>query len=500
MNHDKSSAFGKVLLGFASIALIVAVFAATFERSRQRDLRPSDDNIWFYMTGAELRNPARAEAVRKIVLDEVTPRAASEEGAKRFIMRVEYKENYYAHSVLLGLVNPPAGEAARSGVLPYADAISEGTLKVTAAAAIISLILLIAGLAVTRRVYFLTAAAFAMVVLAVAPRFSSAGNFILFESLDPSVFSGNLVRFLINPGEQFLIFGFTPRNYLFLLTLVVFAWRWAGMWAASYWFAAALLIVHLSLGALFIAILVAIDLLLRREQFLRLHIVAPLAFAAVFWASRESLWEYLNPSLKAVMPVIVGLFAVVALIGFQILGRRLRNHPLMTGVPKWLQPLQKRPAYQSDALIISVGWLVLLPITYAISASMDPVVAKYFWAQLNARLYALLYPAIVFAIMLWAIQKYSPKLDQRPWLTPLACGAIALAFILQAPRESEPYSNFREGMRGVAQASLNPISGPITIGDEAVIYFAASRQIEGDVPALTDVLSGAKAPATTESK
>lgn len=500
MNLNKVPAVRNAFLALASIALIIAVFAATFERSRQRDLRPSDDNIWFYMTGAELRNPASAETVRNIVLNDVIPRTASEEGAKRFIMRVEYNENYYAHSVLLGLVNPPADTAARNGVLPYADAISEGTLNVTAVAAIISLTLLIAGLVVTRRAYFLTAAAFAMVILALAPLFSSAGNFILFESLDPAIFGVNLVRFLINPGEQFLIFGFTPRNYMFLLTLVVFAWRWAGMWAASYWFAAALLIVHLSLGALFIAILVAIDLLLRREQFLRLHIVAPLAFAAVFWAGRESLWEYLTPSLKVVMPVLVGLFALVALIGFQILGRRLRNHPLMTSVPKLLQPLQKQPSYLSDAAIISVGWLVLLPITYAISASMDPVVAKYFWAQLNARLYALLYPAIVFAIMLWAFHKYALKLDQRPWIAPLACGAVAIAFLLQAPRAAEPYAKFREGMRIVAQASLNPITGPITIGDEAVIYFAASRQIEGDVPALTDVLSGTEAPATAASK
>src|ERR671923_1458726 len=40
-------------LGLAGAFLLLAVYACGFLTTRAQDLRPSDDNIWLYVTGAE---------------------------------------------------------------------------------------------------------------------------------------------------------------------------------------------------------------------------------------------------------------------------------------------------------------------------------------------------------------------------------------------------------------------------------------------------------------
>ncbi|MDX2235655.1 MAG: hypothetical protein NW200_14245 [Hyphomonadaceae bacterium] len=467
----------------AGLLFVTLVYLAGFFETRARDLRASDDNIWLYMTAAELREPARAEGVRRIILEEIPRHAASPEIVTRFEQRAGYRENYFAFSWLMSAVSVAHSSPGQAALPGYADAISTVTLTTTTLSAVIALLLLIAGLGATGRATYPLAAGITLIVIGALSGVVEPGSFVLFERTDPAVAIDNLWKFTVNPGDQFTLFGFTPRSYLFLLTLVVFAFRWRGWWAASYWAAVPLIFVHQSLAALFIALLVGVDCVLRRSMLIRPAVATAIAAAGLVWAARETLWNYVSPTAAAAAPFAVA--AALALYGWSVyaLGRAVRSGrtPFLLKSPAFLAPLTRLHPALGDLVVIGAVWVFTLPVSYAITLTLDPVIAKYFWAQIGGRLYSLIYPGLIFAALVVALERLR-VVDRRPYIVAVAVGLAALAPAWSLASTRYDYTAFRAAMRDVADLIDRPIGEAINFRQEAAVYMAAARELDTGEP------------------
>jgi hypothetical protein len=286
----------------------------------------------------------------------------------------------------------------------------------------------------------------------------------------------NIMAFIANPSGQFSIFGFSPRSILFMLALLVFAWRWCGWWRASYLLTLLLAFIHQSMAALLLTTVLCIDVVIRPRTLVRADVLPWALLAGGVFAWRESLWRYILPGEEArsLWLALAGMVVLSVAVAVLFLTRsRLRT---------WRRGLSLRlsvlPTCVSDSVLLFVGWLITLPIGYLLARHVGLLEGTYFWYQIHARLLALYQPVIMFGVATWLLMRYRLLAGNRQ-LVVVALVTVSIALLaMYAARTSVDSEPFLSGMEHLALRTEYSIQGPPTFDNEAVIYMAMARTLD----------------------
>ena len=467
--------------------MIVAVFVSGFMRNSLDDLRASDDNIWLYLIGLEMDKPELGKALDRQLLAAADERAANTEARTRFKMRASYSGNYFAISWILGKVAQWRDSGSITDLEKYGRAVGRAFIIGTAITAGLTLLLLLGGILATGRPQLMVGLALAMFAMGIAwlpPWPLPTSNFWLFGDQNHGRMVENFLSFLADPGPGFVIFGFTPRSFFFVLTLLVFAWRWRGWWFGAYVLALALVFVHESYAALLLATMVATDLWFRPKLFQRLPVLLTVLATFAVCIRRETLWPYILPYWQRFSIGTVALALVVVLLllaaGWAIL---LRTHKVRPGLflPNW------SPA-RIDCLSLAVIWLLTAPIFLVASQYVSHLQGTYFWYQFDGRLLALYEPVIIFGLIAGLVERYWPAIQRHALASIFGGWAIAIVVVVIAAAPGFSIKPFLSEMRAVALRMDQPISTPLGPQVEAPIYLAMVRAIEGHPEQLSTLL------------
>ncbi|MFQ5915449.1 MAG: hypothetical protein ACE5JS_19950 [Nitrospinota bacterium] len=129
-------------------------------------------------------------------------------------------------------------------------------------------------------------------------------------------FSRNFLSAFFYPGSTYGMFGPTPRNNLTLLVLGVGALRLSGRPELSYWFTLPAVLMHRQQGALLLASLLAMDILLRPRILIRPFSFVPAALALAYFAYFETFWQMVG--LRTEHYFLLGI-SLLALVGLEVI-------------------------------------------------------------------------------------------------------------------------------------------------------------------------------------
>lgn len=406
-------------LAVALACLLAFVLALGAHLAGQaEDLRPSDDNLWMYYAGTNLAHWDRGERLNAQLVSELKAAGASDYIVRRAILRTGYASNMVVTAGTLYTAGRAShwlrGEDASYDRI-IGDAVQFGYLAVFCLAAALALAV-VAGL---RRLDIALAALLSIATAIGLSALSDPGFFILFRVRELGPHIANTWAFLLNPGPQFSMFGFTPRNTVYVLSLAVLALRARGWYGLAYAAVLPLAFVHQSVGALMFALLAGLDALLRPQVFRRPAVSVPAAGFVLLLALRENLWEVIGVGGRVGALAIAGLLALAA-FGWLLRGRVLAAH---AAIRRWVERVGE---LEADGLVLAAGFVLTYPVVYLIVPHVDQFTMVHFWGQLHARIWAQIQPWLLF-IAWWAVLRRQDAGRLRRAVPALAVLALCLA-------------------------------------------------------------------------
>lgn len=483
-------------------ALCLCLFAATgFWHQGQSGLYPDDDNLWLYFLSRKIAEPVKGRDLEEAVISFAQTRNAVKHSIARLEMRRDYGLNYalpvIAWNRLQNFVSPPKNTA------DYPTYLGTTVTLMFAATAGVAWLMLLVVLVFLRDRRFVAAAALGLGVVALLSLMpNEVPSMVLMGVTNPLAALKNLVCFILNPRHGFSVFSFTPRNYLSVLAVALFALRWSGVGARwLYLLLLPMFGVHSSLTLLLLVHLVALDLF-RRRAVLRDPIVLLLiatGFGYGLW--RETLW----PTVAGSVFIQAALAAFFALLAFAIWSK----HPLgwIRGLwpraSQWLDLsgkwLFQRSPWGGDLLLIAAFWAAsFLPVAL-ISLFMSDLQNIYFWHQLHGRAIGLLQPVFFFGTAMYLVTRF----PACRWTMIVAVLALvwSLGFVHQNRSRSPLWDSFaQEAQRlEIALSGHLPDRKDVLVPEgfvfsEALTYYALGQMLTLNVDRRDDLWRTARAP------
>lgn len=407
------------LLAIALACLLAFVLAVAAHLTGQaEDLRPSDDNLWMYYAGTNLAHWDRGERLNAQLVSELKAAGASDYIVRRAILRTGYASNMAVTAGTLYTAGRVShwlrGEGASYDKV-IGDAVQFGYLGLFCLAAAAALAIV----ASLRRLDIALAALLSIATAIGLTALSDPGFFILFRVRELGPHIANTWAFLLNPGPQFSMFGFTPRNTVYLWSLAVLALRARGWYGLAYAAVVPLAFVHQSVGALMFALLAGSDAVLRPHIFRRPAVFVPVGGFALLLALRENIWEVIG------LRGGVAALAVAGLLAIALLGWVLRRHVLAAHAAI-RRRVERVGELEADGLLLAAGFVLTYPVVYLIVPHVDQFTMVHFWGQLHARIWAQIQPWLLF-IAWWAVLRRQDAGRLARAVPALAVLAVCLA-------------------------------------------------------------------------
>ncbi len=428
------------------IALItVVIFFLGFARMFDAAFRGGDDTTYFYQMAVEQFHPGESAPLHK----EIRNYLAQQDHSEFLLRRWDFRVNNATHYLVMNTAIYGASRIVRlfaDGVrFDYALIISLSValgviVGAFIAAAVLRWVIVGSHDPISASGVALGMAIIATVSLLPLPAslsnpFGPSFGALAGENVAATMSFGDSIAYLVKiflaGGAEYSVFGFTPRSQVFLIGLAVFLLRWRNAWLASYGLAAMLSLFHHSMGGLFFAWLIAIDVIVRPQIF-DLRIIALSAVVLGSALARGTILADLRLWPFVVMSVL--LFGFIALVWFA--RRRQLNFPLYDSLERrFIIPCRNRlnrlGLIGSDLTVGISLCLMIIPIAIVMNRVGDPYSAAVFWSDLVVRSLAMLQPAFFVGLTILAVRWAYTRTGWDPkWF----CGAVlCLAMVVAMP-------------------------------------------------------------------
>jgi hypothetical protein len=466
-----------------AVLIVVIGFARTFNYA----FRGNDDTIWLYLTGLELVHPEAAASRHEAIRSYLPSQPNGAEALRRWDLRMNYRANYVLPSALIytasRIIKPVVDMFEANYALFVTLALALGVVlsAIVAVSVLRWAILSCDSAAASFGTVLGLAAIAALVVLPEDPLKNLA------DTGGPLQSFGHLIRLFFVTGPEPSIFGYTPRSQFYLCAVAVFLLRWHGFRTAAYVLAILLALVHQSMAGLFLALLIALDLIARPQIFDR-KITAIAVLGVVVMFGRETLFSTLG-----LWPAVGGLTIVALAIGAGVVAHRYGMR-----LPGWapfdrrvLAPMRRRAdrlgPIGSDLVIAFALWLLTLPLALIAVRLVDPASAYHFWGEIHPRVLMLLHPAAFVGIAILAVGWLEANLViDRRWLYATVVVVAALAATPAAVQAITHYDAglLRAGRMLNQYNSLvgKPLPASLDVQTrEAALYYAIAVDIDSEM-------------------
>lgn len=497
------AARGRFCWSSVLIALCLCLFAATgFWFQAVQGLRPDDDTLWLYYASRKVDDPTKGRDLENAIIAAAQAHNASEESIKSLEIRRDYWLNYalpvYSWNWLQAVL--PAVES----VAKYPQYLGRTVPLMFAVSAGIAWLILIGVLVYLRDRRMLTAAALAVGVIALLsllPKIASTQILMIMKW--PELFIKNFILMWINPSYPFNIFGYTPRNYLAVLVIALFALRWSGVGVRwIYLFLLPFFTIHSSLAFLLLVQIIVLDLIRKRSLLRDWVIISLFAIGFTYGIWRETLWVNVASSffIQAAIFVLFMVF-LLAIWVKDPLGWVQRWFP---GVSQWLSTtgtwLSRRSPWTGDLTLIVVFWVAILPVVLLISRFTSYAQNYNFWYQLHGRAIGLFEAVFYFGAALILVTHF------RTFHWNMAVAAIAMlwsvGFVYKDRSAPLPWNKYAAQVQSIETA----LSAHEGLGsskgfeyDHGIVYYALGQMLTLHNDRLDDLQWNVQDSAATRS-
>lgn len=406
----------------------------------------SEDNLLFYMMGLNLIAADQLAAMADQAIAFYTTNGADPHA----LLRLEFRKTYLNEFPLPGAIYLAIGrtylelfEASRN---LYPLFLSQTIVFGLTVAVTLSVISVTALTWLSRRPWHLWALAATVTLFALSefvPINANSFATLLVNDSFGGVIS-HLGQLLVRPGPQFSPLGFTPRSHFALLMIAVFALRWANRYDVGYLIILVLSFVHLSTSALILLTLLIVDAFIRPHIFARKKLLTIVALTIAVVMSRQTMWQLLGDS----WPVLAAVGVFCGLVGIAIWKSPAVQSKLAAPFG-WLGPVRRkiigRNKITADLRVLSLGWLITFIILYGIIAVFDPFepLSKfYFWGRLHGRTAAVLWPSVIFGVIILLKVKVA---RQWPITQKLKFAVIGVSILAAAVVVTPAVQTVRDG-------------------------------------------------------
>lgn len=409
-----------------AVIVIAILFLTGFAQMFNRSFGRGDEDLYFYRLSVGMFNSAAVAPLYEQVADYLGKQDNATIPVRRWNLQVAYSNNY----LLMNTTVHVASLGVRSFLSPinatYALYMSLSlALGVIAMALIAFAIFRWAVLAIDdSRWAAATALGIAAMLLTSLASFPPLDNFfgsagwgmidkpasaVRFSASAAGIWASitGLVKTFFVAGQEYSIFGYSPRSQVYLIGLGVFLLRWKGFIAASYALILVIALVHQSAASLMLLVFLCIDIALRPSRFNR--VVIALVAAGFLLMARDTLLQTLN-----LWPVFIALAVLVALgavIGFAARTRAPQlyhrvDDAILTPLRHWSE---QRGPVASDLAAGGVLVIALMAIAIVMNVVGDAYSALVFWSWLPVRTMMIFQPAVFVAaaaLLLRYLERY----------------------------------------------------------------------------------------------
>lgn len=395
-----------------ALALLLALVLG-FWLQLQKGMAADDDNLWLYYLTQKLTQTELATSYEQQIIDYARAKDASAESLARLEMRRDYGANYIlpiSFGTALSWVWPaPADHGA------YSDYLARFMTTLFSLQTLLALLVVMAVVSKLDNKQLKQAVLWGALALVAASLLPLDRASVYMVNDD---FWSNLGRFLLFPSTPYSVFGYTPRNTATLLLLAVMLLRWDNKTKAAYLLLLPCYLVHSSLTLLVALHLLAIDMLLHRQNLRQPVTLLAILVGLGYGASRETLWAYVS---NQPMVLLAGGFIFAALFSLMVyvkLPTKLENMQMQTPTP-W-----------RDIMVLAMLWgSSFLVYDHIIRPHLPEQQIIYFWGQVHGRLLAALQPMLFVGISFALLGLRAKKRATMPYATPffiLLCFGVSL--------------------------------------------------------------------------
>lgn len=418
-----------------ALLLCTALWGAIFLRMADKAIGIDKDQLYLYVCGLEIKEPAAHDRQLELIRQLVSI-SASEHLIYRATMRAGYCNNYPFTSLSMYA----AGEVERH--LNIADPTKDFPKFIssslwwgmTLSGAILGVLCLICVFWAARDALML--ASFAAVgIAALLYVFVPSPNLSWMLHHAPPVKIVTLPNTLLlslhswlNPSPAFSPFSIFPRCLCAMLAFAAFTLRWSGREAAAYWVPIVVSFVHQSEAPILLAVMIWCHLLINPASLFRAACLVPICLNVLVIVLRERMLSLMG------FPKLTILLVAAAIICLAILalGVPASRAALKAGwkiIDRWRERIYGRfSAPFTEAAIIFSLWLVVLLICYAFRRDTFPRVI-YLWSELPSRYVGLFQLTVIAGLTypVWlAVVRMGPRVNQAA-LGMASCVVVALA-------------------------------------------------------------------------
>ncbi|MCG8560117.1 MAG: hypothetical protein MI824_09970 [Hyphomicrobiales bacterium] len=452
-------------------------------------LKVQDDQMYLLFLSLRYDDPERAERLANLGHSAIEKRAENSRLIERSRLRWLYRDNYVGHLYLVY-----AGTLATASVIggqvdaTFSETVAWGMSLGMLTASLLAGLLVV--FALLRAADPLLALAVAIVaVIACYQSFIDLGashkifgnvaegqSFIFFRTIS------QIFLIILDPGKSTFLFGATPRSVFVLVLLAMFVLRWKSHFSLSYLMFFPMILFHQSQAGLFLFGIVVLDLVLRPTVLLRPFNIGAIGLVAAVFFWRERLWEVVGAGLGPVEIGLIMLLPALALIrrirvavvmGYRNVSAMLR----LRFLDRFLVWLREQDIVVSDLVMLSLGWLGFLMLTWAGNQFATAVQSDFFWNHIAGRVLGLIHPIVLTAICYLLLRHLAARQSAKSvltWGVSTACLLSVPVVALNLPNAliSDVVSRNIEKMRQLEhRAERDPIE--VYRGQDEVRYYHA---------------------------
>ena len=488
--------------------IVLVIGISSYLPNSIQGIRGTDDNLLFYMTGLNLFHAEKLDSLNQQAIDFYKKNGASDHA----MVRLNMHRNFLNEYVLPGAVLYGVSRSFKSIFDPVPDGypmfLAQTFVFGLFFKFLIVLGLLLAVFAMIRRRLFVWALVMTLALVGMSNLMPvNHNNFatILWHNEIGEMFR-HLVELTVRPSTQFSSLSFPPRSNVALLLVGVFALRWSGKHFCAYLSAFFLSLLHLGTSGLVLALMVAMDILLRPSLFRRPEIAGVIGVAAISLAIRESMFVLIVGKQALIAAGIIA--AMILLAGMTVWFFKRRGAELSGLAGPYLRlrtRLLGRGTVAADLIVIAVLWVSSLIVVFVLLDEFHAFTvweAFYFWSRVNGRVLMVLHPTLIFGLCLlgsgWLLTRF-PNFRRRAATLMPAFAVVPMVTLIGYAVSTTGSTNvlhrvandlFKAERYVQAQTMPQFTSEKINqLGSaELVLYYAISKTVDGRTNILGQVM------------
>ena len=467
----------------------------------QRYLNINDDNLYLYTTSLRAADREQARRLDELILAEYEQAGASENLIFRYELRADHAYNYLVLTGSLALAQRIFAPVAHASGPEFADHLAKALLLGVVLPGVLAAVVTVVAMGSLQCRIILGAFALALAFMffvdsSLVDRGYERVMGASVPAATPALLDGKesiIERTfwqLARPRHGFTVFGFLAKAHLWLMLMPVFALRWCNRFTAAYALLFVLAAFHQTMTGLFVAFLVALDLIVRPRTLLGRPVLFLVLALLGLHLAREQLWMVILPASAWPYALIGG--GLVFLAALIVLLRRrgdagaaAKLRQVITQRPELFEPRDLRGRILLDLGGVTALWLVTLPVAYVVNRIVGELQSTYFWEHAHGRMLAGLRPPLIMGAiclgLVWA--------QRRGWRAALP-GALATALVAVCLIGASEIANADNPLARMSakasalEADLKPIEA-IDGPDEMRVYYAFARTMQTDLDAVS---------------